>query len=98
MIVDTVKSVADAGRFLSLLEQLYVVMSGSYVHSKWLEVQQEMFAGARNELQQLCDTCWACRYIACCTVMDRLPAIIQVLEEIASEKQLKLEGYWLKLI
>jgi len=31
------------------------------------------------------DTRWACRHIACCNVMDRLPAIVQMLEEIAPE-------------
>uniref|UniRef100_A0A8P4KJH8 Zinc finger MYM-type protein 1 n=1 Tax=Dicentrarchus labrax TaxID=13489 RepID=A0A8P4KJH8_DICLA len=85
VIVDAVKSVADAGNFFSLLERLYVFMSGSYVHNKWLEVQREMFDGAPRELQQLSDTRWACRHIACGNVMDRLPAIVQVLEEIASE-------------
>lgn len=87
VIVDAVKSVADAGNFFSLLERLYVFMSGSYVHNKWLEVQREMFDGAPRELQQLSDTRWACRHIACRNVMDRLPAIVQVLEEIASENQ-----------
>lgn len=85
VIVDAVKSVADAGNFFSLLERLYVFMSGSYVHNKWLEVQREMFDGAPRELQQLSDTRWACRHIACRNVMDRLPAIVQVLEEIGSE-------------
>lgn len=85
VIVDTVKSVADAGTFFSLLERLYVFISGSYVHNKWLEVQREMFDGPPRELQQLSDTRWACRHIACRNVMDRLPAIVQVLEEIASE-------------
>lgn len=87
-------------QLLSLLERLYVFMSGSYVHNKWLEVQRDMFASAPRKLQQLSDTRWACRHIACCTVMGRLPAVIQVLEEIASEKHrhqrqqelLKLEG------
>lgn len=85
VIVDAVKSVADAGNFFSLLERLYVFMSGSYVHNKWLEVQWEMFDGAPRELQQLSDTRWACRHIACRNVMDRSPAIVQVLEEIGSE-------------
>jgi len=44
-----------------------------------------MFDGVSRELKQLSDTRWACRHIACRNVMDRLPAIVQVLEEIASE-------------
>uniref|UniRef100_A0A8C5BKB5 HAT C-terminal dimerisation domain-containing protein n=1 Tax=Gadus morhua TaxID=8049 RepID=A0A8C5BKB5_GADMO len=61
-------------------------MSGSYVHNQWLQVQREMFDGPPRELQRLCDTRWACRHVACRNVMDRLPAIVQVLENIASEK------------
>lgn len=85
VIVDAVKSLADAGNFFSLSERLYVFMSGSYVGNKRLEVQREMFDGAPRELRQLSDPRWACRHIACGNVMDRLPAIVQVLEEIASE-------------
>ncbi|XDV31283.1 hypothetical protein PO909_034004 [Leuciscus waleckii] len=85
VIVDSVKNVSDAGTFFSLLEHLYVFLSGSYVHTKWLKVQQEMFDGAPRELQRFSDTRWACRQAACRNVLDRLPAIIHVLEEIASE-------------
>ncbi|XP_053286397.1 zinc finger MYM-type protein 1 isoform X2 [Pleuronectes platessa] len=86
VIVDSVKSVSEAGKFFSLLERLYVFMSGSYAHEKWLKVQQEMFKGeGPRELQRLSDTRWACRYVACRNVMDRLPAIVCVLEDISHE-------------
>lgn len=39
-----------------------------------------MYDGVTRELQRLSDTRWACR-----NVMDRLPAILQVLEEISAE-------------
>ena len=58
VIVDSVKSVTDAGHFFSLLERMYVFMSGSYVHNQWLQVQREMFDGPPRELQRLCDTRW----------------------------------------
>lgn len=48
-------------------------------------MQREMFDGPPRELQRLSDTCWACRHTACRNVMDKLPAIVRVLEEIASE-------------
>lgn len=64
----------------SLLERMYVFISGSYVHSRWLEVQREMFDGAHREPQQL-----SMLSIVCCNAMDRLPVIVQVLEEISSE-------------
>ncbi|KAL3973698.1 hypothetical protein ACER0C_024905 [Sarotherodon galilaeus] len=85
VIVDAVQSVPDAGNFFSLLERLYTFISGSYVHQKWLTVQQEMFHGVPRELQRLSDTRWSSRHIACRNIMDRLPAILRVLEEISSE-------------
>lgn len=36
-------------------------------------------------MQRPSDTRWACRYLACKTDKDRLPAIIKVLEEISQE-------------
>lgn len=85
VIVDSVKSVVDARNF-SLLERMYLFHSGSYVRNSWLEVQREMFVGAPREPQQLSDTCWACKQIACRNVIKRLSAIVQVLDEIAFEK------------
>lgn len=60
-------------------------MFGSYVHKEWLEVQQEMFDGGTRELPQCSHTHRACRYIACRNVMERLPAVVRVLEVTASE-------------
>jgi len=61
-------------------------MSGSYVHIKWIDFQKEMFSGgAPRELPRLSDTRWACRYAACRNLMDRLPAVIRVLDESSDE-------------
>jgi len=85
VLVDTVKSVPEADCFFSLLEKLYVYMSGSYVHQKWLDVQKEMYGGQPRELQKLSDTRWACRALACRNFMDRLPAVLCVLQNISEE-------------
>ncbi|KAL3997012.1 hypothetical protein ACER0C_009668 [Sarotherodon galilaeus] len=85
VIVDAVKAVPEADCFFSLLQKLYVYMSGSYVHQKWITVKKDMYPEAPRELQRLSDTRWACRYSACKTVMDRLPAILRVLHEIDLE-------------
>ncbi|XP_077053348.1 zinc finger MYM-type protein 1-like [Siphateles boraxobius] len=61
-------------------------MSGSYIHHKWLEIQKEMYGGQPRELQKLSDTRWACRYFACRNMMNRLPAVLCVLEDIAEER------------
>lgn len=86
VLVDSVKCIPEANCFFSLLQKLYVFVSGSYVHQRWLEVQREMFQGAPRELQRLIETRWACRYNACKTVRDRLSAIIRLLKEISEEQ------------
>lgn len=60
-------------------------MSGSYVHSNWLDTQKDLYPGAPRELQWLSETSWACRYMACKTILERLLAIIRDLEEVAAE-------------
>ena len=85
VIVDSVKAVPEVDCFFALLQKLYVYMSGSYVHEKWLSVQRDMYKDAPRELQRLSDTRWACRYKACKNLMDRLPAVLRVLHEIDVE-------------
>lgn len=86
VLVDAVKAVPEAEEFFALLQSLYVFTSGSYVHSKWLTVQREMY-GSTRELQQLSDTRWACRFLALTNIMDRLPALKRVLQEVAQERR-----------
>ncbi|KAK0142189.1 Zinc finger MYM-type protein 1 [Merluccius polli] len=85
VLVDTVRGIPEAECFFSLLKQLYIYMSGSAVHPKWLQVQQEMYTGAPRELQVLSDTRWASRYYACRNLWDRLPAVVKVLEELCDD-------------
>lgn len=46
--------------FFAVLQQLYIFMSGSNLHKKWVEVQKEMYEGQPRELQRLSDTWWVC--------------------------------------
>uniref|UniRef100_A0A3B4VHH5 DUF4371 domain-containing protein n=1 Tax=Seriola dumerili TaxID=41447 RepID=A0A3B4VHH5_SERDU len=39
VIVDTVKAVPEASCFFSLLQHLYIFLSGLYVHQKWMDIQ-----------------------------------------------------------
>ena len=68
------------------MEKLYVFVSGSYVHARWVEIQRELFKGERvRELQKLSDTRWSCRYVACKAVRDRFASIISLLTELAND-------------
>ena len=84
-LADSVKAVQPIAEFFVLLEKLYVYVSGSLVHARWLEIQKELFPGERpRELQRLSDTRWSCRYAACRAVRDRLTAVLKLLNELAS--------------
>ena len=87
ILVDCCKSVAEVRDFFALLERLYVFVSGSSMHLKWIEMQNRMFPGEPvRQLQKLSDTRWACRVIACRNIRDRLGALKQLLEEISDDR------------
>lgn len=86
VLVDVAKTVPEAAEFFALLQSLYVFISSSYVHAKWLAIQENMY-GSTRELQSLSDTRWACRFVALRNIMDRLPAIKQVLQEVTQERR-----------
>uniref|UniRef100_A0A3B5B968 DUF4371 domain-containing protein n=1 Tax=Stegastes partitus TaxID=144197 RepID=A0A3B5B968_9TELE len=64
---------------------LFTFLSGSYVHQKWQDTQRTVFHGQPRELPRLSDVRWACRFYACPNLMDRLPAVLRVLDEINGE-------------
>ncbi|KAF3856817.1 hypothetical protein F7725_017540 [Dissostichus mawsoni] len=45
----------------------------------------EMYGGQPRELAKLSDTRWTCRALACRNLMDRLPAVLCVLQNISTE-------------
>jgi len=84
-LVDCMKAVPQAAEFFVLLEHLYVFVSGSFVHARWIEMQRQLYPTEQpRELQRLSDTRWSCRYVACKAVHDRLLALLQLLTEIES--------------
>lgn len=87
VLVDATKAVPEVVDFFALLQQLYNFVSGSYVHLKWLAVQKELYPLQQpRELHALTDTRWACRYIACRNLRDRLPAVLRLLQDLALER------------
>ena len=84
VLVDAVKSVPEEVNVFALLQKLYNFVSGSYVHLKWLAVQKELYP--QQQSSELMDVRWACRYIACHNLRDRLPAVPRVLQDITLEK------------
>ncbi|XP_038062619.1 zinc finger MYM-type protein 1-like [Patiria miniata] len=86
VIVDACKTVKEAASFFALLQQLYVFVSGSNVHQRWLKIQAAMFPGEQpRDLKRLSDTRWACRADACVVVKTRLKAILRLLNRISED-------------
>jgi hypothetical protein len=78
--------VPETSNFFSLLERIYVFISGSYVHRRWIQIQREMFPDyAPRELQRLSDTRWACRNYTCRNFRDRLSSILRPLLELEDD-------------
>src|SRR6218665_1873631 len=83
-LIDACKSVPEARDFFALLERLYVFTSGSPMHKKWVEAQNELYPGEpARQLQRLSDTRWACRVVSCRNIRDRLDALVYMLQDVA---------------
>lgn len=61
------------------------ILSGSYVHQRWQDIQRTMYQDQPRELTKLSDVRWACRFYACRNLMDWLPAFLRVLHDIDEE-------------
>jgi len=56
VIVDTFRAIPGASCFFSLLQRLYVFLSGSSVHQKWQDIQRSMYQEDQpRELPRLSD-------------------------------------------
>lgn len=87
VVVDCVKINAFAAEFFSLLQQLYVFMTGSAVHTSFMEIQSQLSPNEQaRELKKLSDTRWSCQHASVQAVKSTLPAIIETLSVIAEER------------
>lgn len=69
--------------FFSLLETLYVFMSGSKTHAIFIQKQSELHPNKQvRQLPRLSDTRWACRYLAVDAVCRTFDSIIGALETV----------------
>ena len=86
VVVDSCKSVRYASDFFALLQRLYVFLSGSYVHPKWLSLQRATHANEPCiELKALSDTRWSAQIFACHAVRSRFGVLVELLQLIADE-------------
>ncbi|KPP63112.1 hypothetical protein Z043_118657, partial [Scleropages formosus] len=69
VLVDTVKVIREANCFFSLPTEKQDLDRAT------VPPHPLIYPGAPRELQRWSDTWWACRYLACRNLVDRLPAV-----------------------
>lgn len=78
------RNIQVAHDFFELLEVLYVFLSSSKCHEKFLEVQKAR-GGREVRLKKLSETRWACRYDAIEAVLSTFLAVLETLDYIAHD-------------
>ena len=73
VLINATKHILSAADFLSLLENLYILISNPVIHEKFLGIQWEMFSNQQvRELQHLSDTRWLCLVFVAASHQTRL--------------------------
>jgi hypothetical protein len=78
VLTDTVTDIPMVSEFFALVQALYVFISRSNIHSKFLDLQKEKGLPMR-ELPSLSETRWACRWRSLNTIRQRFDVIVELL-------------------
>ena len=79
VVVDSCKAVKFAADFFALLQRMYIFVSGSYVHPKWLELQKQMHRKETTiEIKSFFQTRWSDQINACHTVKLIFDVILEL--------------------
>jgi hypothetical protein len=87
VLTDVCKNTANGLEFFSLLESLYVFLSGSAVHALFEDTQK--LVCPKNKaitIKQICYTRWSAQVAACLAVKRLLPIILVFLHKLISIK------------
>lgn len=85
VIVDVCKANAAVSRFLAQMERLYVFVSRSTVHPKFVALQKQVGSARVIELKRLSETRWVCQISSCIAVKATISVIILLLHQISLE-------------
>ncbi|KAL4083469.1 hypothetical protein QTP88_028785 [Uroleucon formosanum] len=87
VLVDVAKNVDEVNFFFNFLQDLYNFISGSSIHSKFIELQKQIFKIPKPiELKRLCLTRWSSQIHTCRAVKATLEVILLLLYKISNEK------------
>lgn len=86
VLVDVAKNVEEADKFFLLLQDIYVFMSGSTIHSRFIELQKKVGKYKPIELKRLCMTRWSSQIHSCRALKSVLDIVLLLLNNIVLEK------------
>ncbi|KAL4127358.1 hypothetical protein QTP88_011532 [Uroleucon formosanum] len=90
VLVDVAKNVDEVNFFFNFLQDLYNFISGSSIHSKFIELQKQIFKIPKPiELKRLCLTRWSSQIHTCRAVKATLEVILLFLYKISNEKSIR---------
>lgn len=73
VLIDIAKNVIEANNFFDLLQDLYVFISGSSIHSKFIVNQKQILKTSKPiELKRLCLTRWSSQIHTCRAIKTTL--------------------------
>lgn len=86
VLVDVAKNVEEADKFFLLIQDIYVFMSGSTIHSRFIELQKKVGKRKPIELKRLCMTRWSFQIHSCRALKSVLDIVLLLLNNIVLEK------------
>ncbi|KAL4090975.1 hypothetical protein QTP88_025725 [Uroleucon formosanum] len=90
VLVDVAKNVDEVNFFFNFLQDLYNFISGSSIHSKFIELQKQIFKITKPiKLKRLCLTRWSSQIHTCRAVKATLEVILLLLYKISNEKSIR---------
>lgn len=86
VISDVCKNIPTVKMFFDIVENLYVFVSGSNIHSKFMEIQTIMKYRPAVELKRICLTRWTAQVFACLALKKGLSPLLVLLNKLIFEK------------
>lgn len=86
VLVDIAKNNEEADVFFTLVQDLYVFVSGSNIHIKFIELQKQVLNIKPIELKRLCITRWSSQIHSCKAIKNTIEVILLLLNQLVLSK------------
>ncbi|KAL4103994.1 hypothetical protein QTP88_019307 [Uroleucon formosanum] len=86
LLPDISKNISDVKLFFDLVEEIYVFVSGSAVHSLFVDIQKKINLHSVVELEKICLTRWTAQVFATLVLKKVLSPLLMVLHKLINDK------------